>query len=75
MIWLRIYQEYYSLIDTSLLKTFEIMCKLLKSHKKLKTTFKILKAIQEPQQWPKYHGAYYLFVLDPVISTVIPQFV
>ena len=45
--WLRIYQEDYSLIDTSRLKTFEIMCKLLKSHKKLKTTFKILKAIQE----------------------------
>ena len=47
MMWLRIYQQYYSLIDTSLLKTFEIMCKLLKSHKKLKTTFMILKAIQE----------------------------
>ena len=47
MIWLQIYQEDYSLIDTSLLKTFEIMCKLLKSHKKLKTTSMILKAIQE----------------------------
>ena len=47
MIWLQIYQEGNSLIDTSLLKTFEIMCKLLKLHKKLKTTFKILKAIQE----------------------------